>query len=303
MINLSHMIFILNFVFTILFYVTRWTKQDHTCICFEEFFNQKLFQSNFQFSAAQKSFHVFISFFLFCFGPPVFLLSFYLISYSQSYFFAGPVSSSAQPRIRLTDPISFGHLQPVDVNHRLQPPRPPRRSLLCRLPLAPWSCLASTPSSPLKTTAPHRLPFPIFISRNRRHWSSTAAASLPLTVRLLPPYGPIKGAMRAPPYPPHPPLLQSPPRARNHLPIRASPVDSVEHRRVVISAAPPPSGAIDENPDDLLSLSELSRRPLEPWSGRAALWSRVHHGPRASRGSVIHRPDSWLFLYKNDSEC
>jgi hypothetical protein len=34
MINLSHMIFILNFVFTILFYAIRWTKQDLTYICF-----------------------------------------------------------------------------------------------------------------------------------------------------------------------------------------------------------------------------------------------------------------------------
>jgi hypothetical protein len=34
------MIFILNFIFTIVFYTTRWTKQDLTCICFKEFLNQ-----------------------------------------------------------------------------------------------------------------------------------------------------------------------------------------------------------------------------------------------------------------------
>jgi hypothetical protein len=34
------MISILNSVFTIVFYPTRWTKLDPTCICFEEFLNQ-----------------------------------------------------------------------------------------------------------------------------------------------------------------------------------------------------------------------------------------------------------------------
>jgi hypothetical protein len=40
MINLTHMIFMLNSVFTIVFYVMRWIKQDHTCIYFKEFLNQ-----------------------------------------------------------------------------------------------------------------------------------------------------------------------------------------------------------------------------------------------------------------------
>jgi hypothetical protein len=39
-INLIHMISILNFVFTIVFYATRRTKQDIICICFKEFSNQ-----------------------------------------------------------------------------------------------------------------------------------------------------------------------------------------------------------------------------------------------------------------------
>jgi hypothetical protein len=47
----------------------------------------------------------------------------------------------------------------------------------------------------------------------------------------------------------------SPPRVRNHFPIRAPPDNSIERHRVVISAAPPPSGVIGENPDDLRSLS------------------------------------------------
>jgi hypothetical protein len=40
MINLTHKIFILNSVFTIIFYPMRWTKLDPTCICFEEILNQ-----------------------------------------------------------------------------------------------------------------------------------------------------------------------------------------------------------------------------------------------------------------------
>jgi hypothetical protein len=40
MINLTHMITILNSVFTILSYVTRWTKLDTACIYSEEFINQ-----------------------------------------------------------------------------------------------------------------------------------------------------------------------------------------------------------------------------------------------------------------------
>jgi hypothetical protein len=62
-INLSHIIFILNFIFTILFYMMRRTTPDTTYICFEEFLNQKPFESNFQFLTAQKSFPAFISFF------------------------------------------------------------------------------------------------------------------------------------------------------------------------------------------------------------------------------------------------
>jgi hypothetical protein len=40
MINLIHMISILNSVFAIAFYMTSLTKQDLICICFEEFLNQ-----------------------------------------------------------------------------------------------------------------------------------------------------------------------------------------------------------------------------------------------------------------------
>jgi hypothetical protein len=50
----------------------------------------------------------------------------------------------------------------------------------------------------------------------------------------------------------------SPPRTQNHLLIRAPSVASVERHRVIISAAPPSSGAIGENPDNLLLLFSLS---------------------------------------------
>jgi hypothetical protein len=39
MINLTHIISILNFVFTIIFYAMSWIKQDLTYIYFEEFLN------------------------------------------------------------------------------------------------------------------------------------------------------------------------------------------------------------------------------------------------------------------------
>jgi hypothetical protein len=37
MINVTYMISILNFVFIIVFYVTRGTKQDHICIVLKKF--------------------------------------------------------------------------------------------------------------------------------------------------------------------------------------------------------------------------------------------------------------------------
>jgi hypothetical protein len=40
MINLLYMVSILNSVFTIVLYVTRWTKQDLIYIFFEEFSNE-----------------------------------------------------------------------------------------------------------------------------------------------------------------------------------------------------------------------------------------------------------------------
>jgi multisubunit Na+/H+ antiporter MnhF subunit len=39
MIHITYMIFILNFIFTVVFYAMRWTKHDHIYICFEEILN------------------------------------------------------------------------------------------------------------------------------------------------------------------------------------------------------------------------------------------------------------------------
>jgi hypothetical protein len=152
---------------------------------------------------------------------------------------------------------------------------------------------ASPPSSPLKIDAPLRIPFSISISHNQCHLSSTTAASLPLTTRLLPPYGPIKGATRTPPLSiaPTPAPIYSP-RARNHLPIGAPLTASVERRHVTVSAAPPPSGAISENSDILLSLTlSLSLRAITTtsWAPEPVVvpWSI----------DLIHD-----FSYKNNSE-
>jgi hypothetical protein len=40
MINITYMISILNFIFTVMFYVMKWTKHDYICICFKENLNQ-----------------------------------------------------------------------------------------------------------------------------------------------------------------------------------------------------------------------------------------------------------------------
>jgi hypothetical protein len=64
----------------------------------------------------------------------------------------------------------------------------------------------------------------------------------------------------------------SPPHVQNHLPIEAPPSVSIEHRRVAIST--PLCDAMDENPDDLLSLSlGYHDDLLSLRSGCAAPWS------------------------------
>jgi hypothetical protein len=84
---------------------------------------QKPFESNFQFSAFQKSFHIFISSFLFHFVPPVLLLLSFCPTHTLSnIFLADPTISLFQPRTRATNPISLGHLQPLDASRRLRPP-------------------------------------------------------------------------------------------------------------------------------------------------------------------------------------
>jgi hypothetical protein len=145
MINLSHMISILNFVFTILFYVMRWTKQYLTCIYFTEFLNQKSFESNFQFSGAQKFFPVFISFSIFfaCIHYSIFLTHLILSTI---------IFSSAQSTVRPNrafSPLTQFSLDIFD----LQPPATTfglsgcRTAFHCVIYL--WHCGAASPPPPL----------------------------------------------------------------------------------------------------------------------------------------------------------
>jgi hypothetical protein len=155
------MISILNFVFTILFYTTSRTKQAPTSISFEEFLNQKPFESNFQFLAAQKSFPILFPFFLSVLDHQYSFSYLFDPSHTLNHiFFTDPVNCSAQPCIRPTDPISFGHLQPRDDNRHLWPLRA--------------AALLFTVSSAFGTVElPHLLPF--FLNENGR----TALLPLP----------------------------------------------------------------------------------------------------------------------------
>jgi hypothetical protein len=136
------------------------------------------------------------------------------------------------------------------------------------------------------------LSFSVFIYRNRPCRSYILIASLPLTVCHSPPYNSIKSVMKAPPLS----TISTPasiflPHVRNHLSIGAPPAASIERHRVVISAAPPPSDGIGENPDDL-------SKP------RAAMPPHVHESTMDQESVVI----PWfvdlirLFLYKNIHE-
>jgi hypothetical protein len=105
--------------------------------------NKKLFKSKFQISVAKKSFPVFISYFFSILARQYSVSYLYDPSHTLIYiFFTGPVSSSAQPRIRPTDPISFGHLRPADASRHIRPPH--RSSLYCPPPTL-WSHLTSFP--------------------------------------------------------------------------------------------------------------------------------------------------------------
>jgi hypothetical protein len=194
----------------------------------------------------QNSFLFLFPFFCFVLVRRYFV--FYLFDPTQTRshnFFAGRVNCSAQPHIGPINLIFFGQLRPLAASRRA--------ALFCVIHLRHHATASPPPSSHSKTVAPHRLPFPVSISRNRRHWSFIAVASLPLTARLLPLYDPIKSATRVPPLSTAPtPAPISPLRIQNHLSIRASPGFSAKRRRVAILAAPSPSGAVGENADDLL---------------------------------------------------
>jgi hypothetical protein len=111
--------------------------------------------SNFQ---PPKNHSVFL-FPFFYFGLPVLLpLSFWPILYSQSYFCRRP-SQQFNPTVHSANQSNF-LCSSLTSSRSLWPPRPPCRSSLYHSSLAPWSLLPSSPSSPLKTVTPHRLPSP-----------------------------------------------------------------------------------------------------------------------------------------------
>jgi hypothetical protein len=109
---------------------------------------------------------------------------------------------------------------------------------------------------------------------------------------LLPPSHIKEGATRAPPLFTVPTMAPiSPPRVRNHLPLRAPPAASVEHRRVW----PSPQLRLQVAPlvrNPTASSFSLSYHDDLPRLRAAAML----HGSRASHGPVMHKPDPWLFL-------
>jgi hypothetical protein len=146
-----------------------------------------------------KIIHCFISFFLFYFGPPVFiLLSFWLISYSQSYF--SSVQSAVRPNHAFGPPTQF----PLVIFDLRMPAAafglPDRRTALhCVVRLRHRGAGSSAPPLPIwKWLHPIAFPFP-FPPPVPALLKFHCPASLPLIARLPSPYNLIKGVMRAPP--------------------------------------------------------------------------------------------------------
>jgi hypothetical protein len=149
-INLSHIISSLNFVFTIVFYAMRWIKQDHTCIYFKRFLNKNHLSQIFNLQQPKNPYIFLFPFFalirqyLFSYFL-VFILLFFGSSHSFTHiFFTDLVNSSVKPLIRPTGPISFSHLWPTAVAFDL----PGRRAILhCVIHL--WHRGAASPPPPL----------------------------------------------------------------------------------------------------------------------------------------------------------
>jgi hypothetical protein len=216
----------------------------------------------------QNSFPVFISFFLLCFGPSIFLLqSFWHISYSQPYFFqlsqqfdlTAPLAH--QPNFLWSSSTSRCQLLPS--------------AFLTTAPLFVVSSASDTleplhllPHLPSKNGHTPCLPFHIFISCNRHHWSSTAATSLPLTAYLLPPYGLMKDATRAPPLSIAPtPASISPHRTQNHPPLE-------HHQLPLLSAVMSPSTQLCLQVVSLVGTLTTSSLSTSPSWTKSRSWSR-----------------------------
>jgi hypothetical protein len=109
MINLSHMISILNFVFII--FSTWWEKKTRSHFhIFWRVFKSKIIWIKFLIFSSPKFLPCFYFLSIFQFGLSVFLLlSFWPISYYQPYFFAGPVSNSAHQTNFLWSSLTSRH--------------------------------------------------------------------------------------------------------------------------------------------------------------------------------------------------
>jgi hypothetical protein len=124
---------------------------------FKRIFKSKIIWIKFPIFSSPKILACFYFFFPFLFWPTNILSPIFLSPIILSViFFCYPLSSSTQVHIRPTDLIFFGHLRPPDDSHRLGPPC---HCSLCRLPPAPWSRLASSPSENGRTSSP---PLPCF---------------------------------------------------------------------------------------------------------------------------------------------
>jgi hypothetical protein len=93
---------------------------------FKEFLNQIPFESNFQYSATQKSYSIL---FPFLFWPTSIPSPTFVTHLVLSTIFFSLAQSAVRPN-RAFNHISFGHLQPLDASRRLWPPQPAHCSSL-----------------------------------------------------------------------------------------------------------------------------------------------------------------------------
>jgi hypothetical protein len=157
------MIFILNFVFTIVFYAMRWTKLDLTCICFQEFLKHMIYLTHMIFydHIGKKNIDRFMHR---CFKSSLFVISSWIDRMSFIHFFSLIWFAWAQVVSSPPFPLPGAISPPVDVAtlpHRVTLPfhgAKTSSSLLLHFlatlhpvasPLEPKPSIASTPLNPV----------------------------------------------------------------------------------------------------------------------------------------------------------